>query len=230
MFCAAPDEGKFSGKEYPSGPWPDKFFRVGAAKADGTVFAWTPSDQITYVLPGVDVIKDQVGNSSLATTTAATTTNATTSGTDQGVVGSGGITPRVVNFEFKTGSSVATALAAGLAAMIIYCVKASILAVKTANQNINPMLIGQAIPDNGAITIANPAAMKRAFASLGTVTPNKFIQVWEELDKVSDQLALLRQSQQQQTAAGANSSDPSKLQRVDYFVKFGQKLANSSKQ
>lgn len=228
MFCAAPDEGKFSGKEYPSGPWPDKFFRIGAAKADGTVFAWTPSDQITYVLPGVDVIKDQVGNSSfeLATTNAATTTG----GTDQSIVGGGGgITPRVVNFEFKTGSSVATALAAGLAGMIIYCVKASILAVKTANQNINPMLIGQAIPDNGATTIANPAAMKRAFASLGTVTPNKFIQVWEELDKVSEQLALLRQSPLNSSGL-SNTNVNNQLQRVDYFVKFGQKLANSSKQ
>ncbi|KAI1821589.1 hypothetical protein F4861DRAFT_518361 [Xylaria intraflava] len=57
MFCSAPDDGKLTELDYPSGPWRDRFFRIGAANVDGTVFHWTPEDGITYVLPGVNVIK-----------------------------------------------------------------------------------------------------------------------------------------------------------------------------
>lgn len=62
MFCSAPDDGKFSTLDYPSRPWQDGFFRIGAASADGKVFSWTSDDGITYVLPGVDVIKDQISS------------------------------------------------------------------------------------------------------------------------------------------------------------------------
>lgn len=198
MICSAPDEGKFTELDYPSGPWRDRFFRIGAAHADGTVFRWTPDDGITYVLPGVDVIKEQVG-SSFKTSTGR------------------GITKRVADFKYETGSSVATALAAGLAAMIIYCVKASILAVKTANQN-KGHVVGLAFQDNGADLIADPEAMKRAFATLGKVTPNNFIPVWEELDKATEILKSWREH---------GSSPDAKQACIDRFVEFGHKLANS---
>jgi hypothetical protein len=194
MMCSAPDEGKFTELDYPSGPWRERFFRIGAAHADGTVFRWTPDDGITYVLPGVDVIKEQVGNSSTK-----------------------GITKRVKDFKYETGSSVATALASGLAAMIIYCVKASILAVKTANQN-KGRVVGLAFQDNGAELIADPDAMKRAFASLGKVTPNNFIPVWEELDKATEILKNGREH---------GLSPEAKQESIDRFVEFGHKLANS---
>jgi hypothetical protein len=198
MICSAPDEGKFTELDYPSGPWRERFFRIGAAHADGTVFRWTPDDGITYVLPGVDVVKDQVGRSYKST-------------------GATGITKRVTDFEYETGSSVATALAAGLAAMVIYCVKASILAVKTANQN-KGRVVGLAFQDNGADLIADPDAMKRAFATLGKVTPTNFIQVWEELDKAAEILKNWRER---------SSSSDAKQECIDRFVEFGHKLANS---
>ncbi|OTB11081.1 hypothetical protein K445DRAFT_322435 [Daldinia sp. EC12] len=201
MFCSAPDEGKFTDLDYPSGPWRDRFFRIGAARADGTVFPWTPDDGITYVLPGVDVIKEQAGRRSFETNS------------------SGDAVSREMDVKYETGSSVATALAAGLAAMIIYCVKASILAVKTANQN-KGSVVGIAIPDNGANLIADPDAMKQAFANLGNVTPNKFVQVWEELDRVSELLEASR---------GRDSSADIKLKQVEGFVEFGRKLWNSVK-
>ncbi|KAM0544666.1 hypothetical protein ACHAPJ_011727 [Fusarium lateritium] len=165
MFCSAPDQGKFTDSLYPDGSRRDRFFRIGAAHAYGTVSDWTPEDGITYILPGVDVVKEQVKRSSSKTSSTQKVTN------------------RVKSFEYETGSSIATALAAGLAAMIIYCIKASILAVKTANQR---QYVMDSIPDNGAITITNHDAMKRAFASLGTVTTNDFIQVWERLDVMSE--------------------------------------------
>ncbi|KAF3063564.1 hypothetical protein GL218_02420 [Daldinia childiae] len=201
MFCSAPDEGKFTELDYPSGPWRDRFFRIGAARADGTVFPWTPDDGITYVLPGVDVIKEQAGRRSFE------------------IHSPGGAIAREVDVKYETGSSVATALAAGLAAMIIYCVKASILAVKTANQN-KGSVVGIAIPDNGANLIADPDAMKRAFASLGSVTQNKFIQIWEELDNISELLEASR---------GQDLSAEAKLKQIERFVEFGRKLSNSVK-
>lgn len=198
VFCSAPDQGKFTGQhDYPSGPFRDNFFCIGAAGADGRPFDWTPDDGITYVLPGVDVIKQQVTNNSRK---ADSTGRA------------------VHNIQFETGSSVATALAAGLAAMIIYIVKATILQVKTANHN-KGTLLGIGIPDDGAEQIAqHPEEMKRAFRSLGSVTQNNFIQVWEELDRMSETLEAL------QTAP----EDMQKKYRED-FVAAGCKIWNAAK-
>ncbi|KAH8659966.1 hypothetical protein BX600DRAFT_551493 [Xylariales sp. PMI_506] len=201
MFCSSPDKGKFTELDYPSGPWPNDFFRIGAAHADGTVFGWTPEDRITFVLPGVDVIKDQVGSRNSFQTAS----------------GKSGVSTRVVDFKYETGSSVATALAAGLAAMVIYCVKASILALKIANQN-KGHVVGVGIPDDGANNIAKYDPMVQAFKSLGEVTPNNFIQVWDELDKVSEIL-------ENRSARGL--SQEMKLAYTEQFIKFGSKLTSS---
>ncbi|KKO96893.1 hypothetical protein THAR02_11002 [Trichoderma harzianum] len=154
MFCSSPDAGKFTELDYPSGPWRSRFFRIGAARADGTVFEWTPEDGISFVLPGVDVVKEQA---------------------------------RVADFKYETGSNVATALAAGLAAMIIYCVKASIMALRIANQNMDSV-IGIAITNGDLKRISEHDAMKQAFSTLGNVTASRFIQVWEKLDAISEKL------------------------------------------
>ncbi|EHK48481.1 hypothetical protein TRIATDRAFT_172153, partial [Trichoderma atroviride IMI 206040] len=199
MFCSAPDEGKFTKRDYPSGPWREDFFRIGAARADGTVFEWTPEDGITYVLPGVDVIRDQASSNSFGWGSAAR------------------FTKRIEDFKYETGSSVATALAAGLAAMIIYCIKSSIMSMKIRNQNKYPIM-GAAIGDNDASLIAAPDAMKRAFARLGNVTPNRFIQVWEKFDEISEILKTLRREE---------SSPEEKVKCIERFVEFGSELANS---
>ncbi|KAF5693619.1 hypothetical protein FDENT_1851 [Fusarium denticulatum] len=133
MFCSAPDKSKFTELDYPSGPWPNSFFRIGAA-------------------------------------------------------------------------------------MIIYCVKVSILSVKTANQNkaaIHP------IPDDRAIQVAKLDAMKRAFASLGSTTSNKFIQVWEELEKAR---VILERWEGDKSIPEAN------LKCTQEFMQFSIKLASSVKQ
>ncbi|KAL6690543.1 hypothetical protein J3F84DRAFT_353204 [Trichoderma pleuroticola] len=193
MFCSAPDDGKFTKLDYPSGPWRDHFFRIGAAAADGTIFQWTPDVGITYVLPGVEVLV----NHSLQTP--------------------GRVTKRIGDFKYETGSSVATALASGLAAMIIYCVKASILSMKLANQNKDP-IVGIAIEDNDVDMIANPEAMKRAFARLGSVTSAKFIQVWEKLDHISDTLRVLN---------GKELQPEERMKYLKEFIEFGCDLASS---
>ncbi|KAI0539494.1 hypothetical protein GGR58DRAFT_464533 [Xylaria digitata] len=202
MFCSAPDKGKFTDLDFPSGPWRDRFFRIGAAKADGNVFNWTPDDGITYILPGVDVIKDQVRSGGSFVKTSE-----------------GGITKRVDDFKYETGSSVATALAAGLAAMIIHCVKASIMAMKTANQD-KGTIVGTTILEKGMDRITNTVTMKQAFASLGRLTNNKFIQVWDELDKVSKVLEDWRLE---------DTDTDARRECVEQFINFSHKLLSDSR-
>ncbi|KAK4077874.1 uncharacterized protein Triagg1_3568 [Trichoderma aggressivum f. europaeum] len=197
MFCSSPDEGKFTELDYPSGPWRSRFFRIGAARADGTIFEWTPDDGISFVLPGVDVVKEQAGRTSSETQ-------------------SFGVTSRVADFKYETGSSVATALAAGLAAMIIYCVKASIMALRIANQNVDSV-IGIAITNGDLKRISEHDAMKQAFSTLGKVTPNRFIQVWEKLDAISDKL---------EVAQSKVLKDDEKRELTQSFVNFASMLLN----
>ncbi|KAK4244198.1 hypothetical protein C7999DRAFT_35426 [Corynascus novoguineensis] len=190
-ICSAPDKGKFTESHYPSGPWGKRFFRIGAAGADGTVFQWTPDDDITCVVPGVDVDPEEDFNSAYDAERSLPT--------------------RIANVG-ETGSSVATALAAGLAAMIIYCVKASVLIVKTRNHGNSPSL-GNLLQDNAPEVVAHPEEMKNAFESLGKVTPNHFIQVWEELDSISDKLERW------------SRLDPEAKEKIEEaFVDFGLKL------
>ncbi|KAM0494430.1 hypothetical protein ACHAP8_008573 [Fusarium lateritium] len=192
MFCSAPDKGKFTGADYPSAPFPKKFFRIGAANSDGTVFNWTPED-ITFILPGVHVVEDQVRRKSSMPNQEKGTTE-------------------------HTGSSVATALGAGLAAMILYCVKTSILGIRIANRNSDAIA---AIPAERLKQIKQRDAMKAAFESLGTPTPNKFIQIWEGLGKVTE---ILRNWQRVQ-------SDPDESLKFmkEFIEEFGVKLSNSVK-
>ncbi|XEU94982.1 hypothetical protein FSHL1_000266 [Fusarium sambucinum] len=100
VFCSAPDIGRASKETletyYPFGckRSSTNLFKIGAAKADGVSFAWMGhEDTVNYILPGHKVAPR---------------------GTDN--LPEEDDTP-------KTGSSVATALASGLAALIIHCVR-----------------------------------------------------------------------------------------------------------
>lgn len=89
-----------------------------------------------------------------------------------------------------SGSSVATALAAGLAATIIYCFKASALATKIARSQKNPQY---AIPstqfnEEHVRSIAEHSAMVSAFNNIGFINKARFIQVWDSFEPVSQVL------------------------------------------
>ncbi|KAM0549399.1 hypothetical protein ACHAPJ_009385 [Fusarium lateritium] len=187
MFCCAPDHGKFKEIDYPSGPWQDNFFRIGAAHSSGTVFEWTPSD-ITYLLPGVDVVQDKISHIFPDSTSEKEIRNLR---------------------DNMTGSSV-SALGAGPAAMIIYCVEAGILAAKTAKQN-------EYIPDDSALQVAKPDAMKEAFKRLGTMTENKSIQVWERLYKAKEILERWEKEKERPNSEALSSS-------IRDFTRFAFKL------
>lgn len=87
-----------------------------------------------------------------------------------------------------TGSSVATALAAGLAATIIYCFKINVLAIKTRNQTMSQIESSRLQDLNH---VSRYTGMKAAFKRLGTVS-TKFIQIWEVLSPVVDKLESLQ--------------------------------------
>lgn len=92
-----------------------------------------------------------------------------------------------------TGSSIATALAAGLAATIIYCFKISVLAVKTRTQTMSQIESSRLQVKEGRLNnVSRYTGMKTAFKRLGTVNAPKFIQIWEVLSPVVDKLENLQ--------------------------------------
>ncbi|EKJ73006.1 hypothetical protein FPSE_06794 [Fusarium pseudograminearum CS3096] len=100
VFCSAPDIGRASKETlesyYPFGCKRSStdLFKIGAAKADGVSFAWMGHEEIVnYILPGHKVAPREADNLPEEDDTP------------------------------KTGSSVATALASGLAALSIHCVR-----------------------------------------------------------------------------------------------------------
>lgn len=100
VFCSAPDIGNardpILSNHYPFGcdSVSNKIFKIGAAKADGRTLGWTGDpDSVNFILPGDNVMPVEGDRISEEKDTP------------------------------RTGSSVATALAAGLAALLIYVVR-----------------------------------------------------------------------------------------------------------
>lgn len=88
-----------------------------------------------------------------------------------------------------TGSSVATALAAGLAATIIYCFKISALAVKTQIQNMSFNKISQpGFTESALVKLWQHETMKTALGNIGWVNKEKFIQIWDKFQPVVEGL------------------------------------------
>lgn len=166
MLGSSPDEGQFTDNVYPTAVERKKMFRIGAAHDDGTAFSYAGKD-VDFIFPGVNV-----------------NVNTTTS-----VTGPSGILREI------TGSSVATALAAGLAATIIYCFKVSALAVKTRAQlSSYRNVYGLEFTEAEVTKIAKDEEMKAAFGRIGEINEGKFIQVWETFDQAAQDLEDLSKS------------------------------------
>ena len=135
LFCSAPDIGQ-SSQEDTHFPFncadAPKMFRIGAAKADGTKHPQA-GNQVGYILPGENV--------SMRPDDMAN--------------------PNEDKIP-RTGSSVATALAAGLAAMIIHCVRLG--AVHDFHKNNTGGLSWKSVE-----AIKTFAAMKVAFDIIGKI-------------------------------------------------------------
>lgn len=86
-----------------------------------------------------------------------------------------------------TGSDVATALAASLAATVMCCFKTAALATKIALASDDPQaaLPSTQFKEEHIRSIAEHLNMEFAFNNIGFVTANRFVQVWDSLDPVS---------------------------------------------
>lgn len=158
MFCSASDQGHFSDQTYPHSSNPNSVFRIGASKATGNPadFVGDPS-KLDFTFPGHEVDFDK-----------------DTNGEHFG------------RFASHTGSSVATALAAGLAALILECVRLGVIYTQEAKQS-DPRM---AINKEDLIKIRNKKVMMDALKRIGTgeQTQNKYIEVWNTFDSVTKKL------------------------------------------
>ncbi|EYB24163.1 hypothetical protein FG05_00121 [Fusarium graminearum] len=154
MFCSSPDQ-RTQTKHYPSHYNREKIFLIGAADDSGTAFNHSGLDN-DFIFPGVNV----------------------NTGNNLGRYHSNDSTSPV---QMATGSSIATALAAGLAAMVTYCFKTSALAAVTTRiaQGRPPAASGtELIKPQDVGRIAHHDGLKKVFDRIGTMDGGKFIAVW----------------------------------------------------
>ncbi|KAH7310654.1 hypothetical protein B0I35DRAFT_357913 [Stachybotrys elegans] len=164
MFCSSSDQISAT-KHYPSAYKRQRFFLIGAAHDDGTAFGHAGKDN-DFIFPGVNV--NTSGGSSLAINLADKTSSTKES----------------------TGSSIATALAAGLAALITYCFKASAVAIVTTRlQQGKDYAAGtELVRPEHVDKIVEHEVLKTAFAKIGEVEAGAFIPVWKRFSGVTLQL------------------------------------------
>jgi len=146
VFCSAPDIGTAS-REMLESYYPfscpgvsDSIFKIGAAKADGSIYGWSGElRNVDFILPGhkVDFKEgDKVDEKD--------------------------DTPR-------TGSSVATALAAGLAALIIHCVRLGAIYNFHNGKGNDASVVNK----SSVVAIKQFAAMREAFLKISSFGGDK---------------------------------------------------------
>lgn len=145
MFCAASDQGVS-----PDNSFPGKShccFKIGAATAWGTPhkIIGTPVNPVDYIFPGHNVVQEQGGNR------------------------------RADRVNLLTGSSVATALATGLAALILRCVQ---FAVQHYEEDENVELAEKM--KKNLEELKTHGKMQEAFEQIRTIPMNgtKYVAVW----------------------------------------------------
>ncbi|KAK5996565.1 hypothetical protein PT974_01902 [Cladobotryum mycophilum] len=158
MFYATSDQGHFADQNYPQSANRDTF-RIGAAKATGGIFdAVCDRNKLSFIFPGDEFIINR----------------------------SAPMGSRLNDLEGHSSSSIATALAAGLAALIIECVRLGVIySNQTAQTDSNVE-----ITDTDLNSIRERARMKGALLSIGTghSTDHKYIEVWNTFAKVTEML------------------------------------------
>lgn len=144
MFCSASDEGAKQADTYPSKALPGKIFKIGGADAMGGLYDRVGDiSSVDFILPGHLVADEEL--------TDTATSN---------------------KVQEWSGSSVATALAAGLAALILYCAQVRIVRAPEGAERREATRHFHLLKrhDN----------MSRAFKNIGTSgSGNKYLAVWE---------------------------------------------------
>lgn len=158
MFCSASDQGHFPDHTYPHSSNPNSVFRIGASTATGAPadFVGDPRT-LDLAFPGQEVDFDKDANRE-----------------------------HFGHFASHTGSSIATALAAGLAALILECVRLGVIYTQEAPQPDSRMAINK----EDLVKIRNKRVLMDSFKRIGTgeQTKNKYIEVWNTFDPITQRL------------------------------------------
>ncbi|KAI0549771.1 hypothetical protein F4679DRAFT_595566 [Xylaria curta] len=152
IFCAAGDAGNFSDEEYPYDFDRNRIIRIGAATEDGR--PWDRSGdphKLDFVFPGYSIASRNARSDD----------------------------DFPAEFQENTGSSVATALAAGLAALVLHCVRlAAILKendTQTGSSDAEGLVKASQLKD-----LKDYRNMKAVFEKIGVDREKyKFIEVWK---------------------------------------------------
>ena len=98
MFCAASDGGAVTDQTFPAESQRESVFKIGAATEEGKAWKWVGEEKnIDFIFPGHEVVQERYKGTLLQ------------------------------HCNLLTGSSVATAIAAGLAALVLDCVQLAAL-------------------------------------------------------------------------------------------------------
>ncbi|KAF6833666.1 hypothetical protein CPLU01_05387 [Colletotrichum plurivorum] len=157
LFCSSRDTGHTDSDitHYPAEYHRDEVIKIGAAQPTGLPYEWVGSlANVDFIMPGVEVVQRH------------------------GFRSPGG----VQKLAPESGSSVATALAAGLGALIMHCAR------------INQMFgSGARLGDKKILELLRAENMVKAIKNFGMSTSdqtkNKFVEVWHKLDDKSQQIS-----------------------------------------
>ena len=151
LFCAAGDTGAIQASEHPWSSDKERIFRIGAATADGRIWesTGTPSN-LSFIVPGYKVVARNPYRE--------------------------GALPN--DFKERTGSSIATALATGLAALVMHCVRLG--AIQTELEKEKGSVSSNAVKEADYKLIKSYNHMNEVFTSIGLdKTQQRFIEVWK---------------------------------------------------
>lgn len=169
MFCAASDQGKFADRTFPHAGNHQGSFRIGGATAMGrTLDTVGDRDKLDFAFPGHEVVIDHWYEDF-----------------DRKVFD---------EFDAHSGSSVATALAAGLAALIIECVRLGVVHTNDNPEKQNDPNV--AVTARDLAQIRKPQALREAMLSIGTDmnTDHRFLEVWRLFEARTARLNELRRN------------------------------------
>lgn len=161
IFCAAGDAGNFSDEEYPYEFDRNRIIRIGTATDDGRPWGRSGDPHnLDFIFPGYDVVSRNTRPDENFPT----------------------------GFRENTGSSVATALAAGLAALVLHCVRlAAILKeddTKTGASDAEGLVEASQLK-----ALKDYRNMKALFEKIGVDREkHKFIEVWNRFEGPAEAL------------------------------------------
>ncbi|KAK1757348.1 hypothetical protein QBC47DRAFT_399689 [Echria macrotheca] len=146
MFCSSGDSGHTGDMFYPAGFRPETVIKIGAANPTGLPYDWAGSlERLDFIFPGVEVVQQHDNKPS-----------------------------GIGKLKAETGSSVATALGAGLAALVMYCARIAYLYGRVG--------LTEADFERLRRRDVMVEAIARFGRSTSEKTEGKFIEVWNRLD------------------------------------------------